>query len=163
MKKVFIIAAIVLVIAYFGWCCYSILSQEDVNFICKKDVQNVVDNDINYFQSIAEFYESYENRTIFYDLAVHDFSEELTVPSLEPSEADFVEKIFKKYGFNTLYKIDDNLMIFYNRPTKHNIVIGIQYDYITQKWDYLYSHSYERCSCGHFNGYRVFDFLFNRL
>lgn len=149
-------------IGYFGGCCYSILSQENVKFICKRDVQNVVDNDINYFQSVAEFYKSYENRTIFYDSAVQDYSEAFTSPSLEPSEAGVVDKIFKEYGFNTLYRLDDCLMIFYNRPTNHNIIIGIQFNYTTQKWAYLYNHNYESCNCGHLDGYRVFDFLFNR-
>lgn len=83
------------------------------------------------------------------------------VSPINEDESEILSKLFEKYSFNTLDRYDNYLVITYNRPFDHSIVIGMFYDYEKGEWNFTYNHNYKRCENSHLNGYRFFDLLFN--
>lgn len=155
IRKTLFTFIIITVISYVVFCIVDFNAQENVKYMRRSDVIDVLNQNHEYFDSLAEYYRFYESHSVLYDLSNQSFVSQIS------EEDEILSELFQKYSFNWLQKDGDYLSILYNRPFDHNVVIGIVYDYDEKKWASIYNHNYERCATGHFNGYRFYDLIFN--
>lgn len=158
IKKNILISVMIVVVllSYTVFCVINLNGQKNVKYMRRSDVLDVLAQNREYFDSLAEYYKAHKNCSIFYDLTNQSF-----VSQVGEEEAGILSELFQKHSFNMIQREDDYLSILYNRPFDHLVVIGMFYDYDEEKWTFTYAHNYERCATGHFNGYFFYDLIFN--
>lgn len=160
-KKLYLYISLIIifVITYIIIGFSKIEKQQNVNYLNKREILNILNNDTEYFDTIAEFYKNSNDKVIVYDLSTNNFVSDLSNTPIV--EIQLIEPLFKKYSFNFLEKDGDTLSIYYQRPFEHKISIGLVYNYRNEQWDFLYNHNYEGCPVGHLDGYRIYDLIYN--
>lgn len=155
VKIIIIIILVSLLSVYTIWSINSFIGQ-DAEYATKKEVMSVFNENAQYFDSVADFFENYKYKYILYDL-----SSQLFVDDLTKEEETVTLKLFSELSFNSLERDGDSISFVYLRPFNHSISIGLNYNYLTKEWSYIYNHNYKRCQNGHLNGYWFYDVLLN--
>ena len=153
--KIIIIILVLLLFVYTLWGINSFISQ-DAEYTTKSEMMSVLDENARYFDSVADFFENYEYKYILYDLSSQSFVDDLT-----KEEETVTLKLFSELSFNSLERDGDSISFVHLRPFDHSINIGLNYNYLTKEWSYIYNHNYKRCQNGHLNGYWFYDVLLN--
>ncbi len=168
-RKILIGIAVCLLGLYIFYCVSTLATQPNTAYLNKWEVKEVFENNKDYFQEAADYFENRDVAHIYYDssqqeitgTSAYDPEEEKWVENkADPDDVRVVEKMCRELSFNMIQRDDSWLDVFYVRPFDHSITIGISYNYDTKKWTTNYSHNYDRCTCGH-HGYRVYDLIFN--
>ena len=145
---------------YISWR-FHIINMQDVPYVKKTEIEELLQENMVYFYGIADFYKEKDSEIVLYDLSMQSYKTEVS-----EEEKNQINQLFVNYHFNTIDndKETNTLCIYYNRPFTHSVQIGLCYDYKEETWTYLYSHNYKRCCPMVFGGsYKLFDLVKNRL
>jgi len=157
MNKLKMLIPITILLMYIVYGYMSIVSQNAV-YICRKDMEKVLEDEHDYLNEVASYLEEYEYFRAEYDLSTQTFYK----ISPDGANTEPLERLCKQYSFNMIGRDEYGMYVVYNRLFDHSVHIGMSYDYDLKKWYYNYTHNYGLCAYGHLNGYKIYDFLFNR-